>query len=406
MVKRRGNNEGTLFQMPNGKWRVQLTLQGHRLSFTAKSRQVCQDWIRQSQNQIDDGMTYASAKEKLVKYLEDWLVAEKAAMRPSTWSHYSQLLRMYITPNIGNIVLKDLKTAHIKALYIHLQDQNVGIPTVRKIHKLMHSALRAAAETGMIVRNPVSYAHPPRESETERKILSEDQASQFLGAINGHRWEALFHLALATGMRRSEILGLRWEKLDWIEHTIRIDKQLSKSPNSSAMFQPLKTKSSRRTIPIGEQTIQVLRDHNERQRLQRIAAGNKWIDNGLIFTNNKGGPICASHMIQVFKRLLPPGLPGIRFHDLRHSAASIMINNGIPATAVASILGHSKTSTTLNTYSHSTDSHQRHAAALIDNLITPIKLHSNCTQLHSADQNATTIDEITHDLAENITSSP
>jgi integrase len=350
------------------------------LSFTAKSRQACQDWIRHTQNQIDDGLTYASAKVKLFKYLEDWLAAEKAAMRISTSSSYSSLLRMYINPNIGNIILKDLRTPHLRALYIHLQDQNVGIPTVRKVHKLLHSALRAAVEDGMIIRNLVTFAHPPREPETERKILSEDQASQFLAAVTGHRWEALFHLALATGMRRGELLGLRWENLDWIEHTIRIDKQLSKSPNSSAMFLPLKTKSSKRTIPIGDQSIQVLRDQYERQRLQRIAAGSLWIDHDLIFTNAEGGPICASYMIQVFKRLLPPGLPRIRFHDLRHTAATIMINNGIPAPTVASILGHSKISMTFDTYSHSTNSQQRHAAALIDDLIIPIKLHPNCTR--------------------------
>jgi integrase len=380
MAKRRGNNEGTILQTPNGKWRVQLTLQGHRLSFTAKSRQACQDWIRHTQNQIDDGMTYASAKVKLSKYLEDWLVAEKAAMRISSSSYYGSLLRMYINPNIGNIILKDLRTPHLRALYVHLQDQNVGIPTVRKIHKLLHSALRAAVEAGMIIRNLVSFAHPPREPETERKILSEDQASQFLAAVTGYRWEALFHLALATGMRRGELLGHGWENLDWVEQTIRIDKQLSKSPNSSAMFLPLKTKSSKRTIPIGEQSIQVLRDQFERQRLQRIAAGSQWIEYDLIFTNAKGGPICASYMIQVFKRLLPPGLPRNRFHDLRHIAATIMINNRIPAPTVASILGHSKISMTFDTYSHSTDSQQCHAAALIDDLIIPIKLHPNCTR--------------------------
>ena len=379
--------------MPNGKWRVQFTLQGNRLSFTAKSRQACQEWIRQTQNQIDDGMTYASAKVKLDEYLEDWLVTEKAAMRPSTWSHYSQLLRMYIVPNIGNITLKDLRTAHIKGLYVSLQNQNVGKPTIRKIHKLMHSALRAATETGMIVRNPVSFAHPPTEAETERKILTEDQSSQFLAAITGHRWEALFFVALSTGMRRSELLGLRWKNLDWIERTIRIDKQLSKTPNSSAMFQPLKTKSSKRIIEIGEQTIQVLRDHYERQRLMRLAAGDQWIDHGLIFTNSKGGPICASNMTRIFKQLLPLGLPGIRFHDLRHTSASILINNGVPATAVARRLGHSKISTTYDMYSHSTDKLQRDAAALIDARITPIKLHPNCTQLHLLGHNATGIDE-------------
>jgi integrase len=394
MAKRRGNNEGTLFQMPNGKWRVQLTLQGHRLSFTAKSRQACQEWIRQTQNQIDDGMTYASAKIKLMNYLEDWLVTEKSVMRPSTWSHYSQLLRMYIAPNIGNITLKDLRTAHIKGLYVQLQNQNVGKPTIRKIHKLMHSAINAAIEDGLMARNPVSFAHPPKEAETERKVLTESQASQFLASIARHRLEALLHLALSTGMRRGELLGLQWENLDWIERTINIEKQLSKPPYSSGLFQPLKTKSSRRIVAIGEPTILVLREHYEQQRLMRLRAGNRWIENGLIFTNSKGGPLCPSHMTRVFKQLLPAGFPQICFHSLRHTAATIMINNNLPVTPVSKQLGHARKSTTYDMYVHSTDKLQREAAELLDSLITPIKLHPNCTQLPSSPQNATEYDEI------------
>jgi integrase len=258
----------------------------------------------------------------------------------------------------------------------------------------MHSAINAAIEDGLMARNPVSYAHPPKEAETEMKVLTESQASQFLASITGHRLEALLHLALSTGMRRGELLGLQWENLDWIERTINVEKQLSKPPYSSGLFQPLKTKSSRRIVAVGEPTILVLREHYEQQRLMRLRAGNRWIENGLIFTNSKGGPLCPSHMTRVFKQLLPTGFPRIRFHDLRHTAATIMINNNLPVTPVSKQLGHARKSTTYDMYVHSTDKLQFEAAELLDSLITPIKLHPNCTQLHSSPQNATEYDEI------------
>jgi integrase len=204
------------------------------------------------------------------------------------------------------------------------------------------------------------------------KVLDEGQVSQFLISILGHRWEALFYLAIATGMRRGELLGLKWEDIDWLKQTVKVARQIRPGGQS---FQPLKTRFSRRTIMIGAKTIQVLRDHYERQQDIRKAAGRKWVENDLVFTNTHGGPLCANHMTQVFQELLEAcGLPKIRFHDLRHTAASLMLNNGIPPIVVSRRLGHSKASTTLDVYGHLLDGMQNEAASLMDDLITTVKL--------------------------------
>jgi integrase len=406
MTRRRGNNEGSISPRSNGTWRAQVTLQGRRLSFTAKTRRDCQEWIRQTQGQVDNGMTFAGYRQCLADYLADWMKVQKTVFRPSTWSHYSQLLRMYILPMIGDCNLRNVRTEYIQRLYNHLIDQKVGIPTIRKIHKLLRSAFEQAVASSVISNNPIAHTRPPKEPETEIHVWSEDQVSTFFAAISDHKWEALFSLAVVTGARRGELLGLQWENLDWVKHIIRIDKQLSKTPNNGPMFQPLKTKSSKRTIDLGETTIQILRKHYEHQRLQRIAADERWIEHGLIFSNSKGGPICASHMTRIFKDIaMASGLPLIKFHALRHTNATTLLAKGIPTLIVSKRLGHSRPSTTLNVYAHMVDGMGSEAAKAMDELV-PTKLHSNCTHLHTPSQNATKIDDNIPDVAYNINICP
>lgn len=159
------------------------------------------------------------------------------------------------------------------------------------------------------------------------------------------------------------------------------------------MFLPLKTKASRRTIDLGITTIQVLRQHYERQRLQRIVAGDRRVEHGLMFSNSRGGPICASHMTQVFKSIgKAGGLPTIIFHALRHTNATTLLAKGIPTLIVSNRLGHSWPSTTLNLYAHVLEGMGIEAAKAMDELV-PIKLHPNCTQLSESRQNATDNEE-------------
>jgi integrase len=375
MARRRGNNEGSLHQKANGSWKAAVTLQGKRLSKTYKTRQEAQDWLKQMLREIDDGLTYACTKMTLEEYLADWLITEKSVMRQSTWSYYDQLTRSYINPNIGRILLRDCRTENIQKFYNRLVNRKIGAPTIQKMHKLLRSALGNATKTGLISRNPVTYAKPPSVPFTEMKILDESQVSKFLVSIIGHKWEALFYLAITTGMRRGELLGLKWDDVDWIKQTIKVDRQVSSTSKTTVKFLPLKTRFSKRIIMLGQKTIAILREQNEHEQSKRLAAANRWVENGLIFTNSRGGPLCPNYMTAEFHKLLEAsGLPSIRFHDLRHTAASIMLNNGIPIIVVSRRLGHSKASTTLDVYGHLIDNMQSEAATLMDDLITPVKL--------------------------------
>lgn len=383
MARRRGNNEGSIFPTVNGTWRAQVTIQGHRLSVTAKTRRECQEWIKKTIGQIDRGMTFDNTKQTLANYLNDWLTLQRTVFRETTWMHYSQLIRAYVKPGIGQITLKDLRTEHIQRLYTLLLNKEVGAYTIQKIHTLLHSSLNLAIETGVIGRNPVSYTHPPKTPDTEMAILNENQVSKFLLSIIGHRWEAVFHLALVTGMRQMELLGLKWDDLDWIRQTIKVERQLARQDKTGLKFLGPKTKFGKRTVALGDKTILVMRSHYERQQAERQVAGDNWVENGLIFTNSIGGAIYPRNLLREFYKILKiAGLPKIRFHDLRHTAASLMLNAGIPVIVVSRRLGHSKASITLDIYGHLIPTMQTEAADLIDELVTPIKLQPIAHELH------------------------
>ncbi len=392
MAKIRGKNEGSIQQRQNGTWRAQVSLEGRRLSFTGKTRRECQEWLKKTIGQIDKGMTFTSTTLTLGEYLQSWLNSIKASKRLNTWLGYEQLIRNHVIPHLGKIKLKDLSPDQIQTFYNHLLATDVGAYSVIKIHILLHSALEQAVKVGLATRNVTHAAIPPKPPVKEMAILEESQISQLLVAAKGGRFEALLHLAVATGMRQMELLGLKWTDLDWVKQTLKVERQLERSTSDQVKFALPKTNQGRRTLALGNQTMTVLRKHYERQNEERKAAGVGWKEFGLIFTTKVGTPLNYRNLLRDFKLLLKAaGLPELRFHDLRHTAASLMLTHDIPVIVVSRRLGHAKPSITLDVYGHLIPSIQAEAAQKIDELITPVEIQSqdqlhptapNCTQLH------------------------
>ena len=390
MAIKRGNNEGSIHKLPSGSWRAQVTLNGHRLSWTAKTRKECQEWIKETIGQIDDGMTYASSITTVEEYMAGWISSKRASLRPRTWQHYEQMMRNHILPHLGKFKIRELRPEHIQSLYDHLLAIGTGIYTIRKIDAVLSSALNQAVKMEVIGRNPVSLTMPPKKPSEEMQILDESQVSQLQIAAAGSQYEALIHLALTTGMREMELLGLKWTDLDWVKKTLKVERQLVRPEEGPVRFAPPKTKSGKRTLTLGGKTIEVLRHHYDRQHAERKAAGEKWQENGLIFPNSLGGPIHPRNLLRDYRKLLQAAeLPRFRFHDLRHTAASLMLNHDIPVIVVSRRLGHARASITLDVYGHLLPSMQNEAAEIIDGLITPIPFAevtsgSQTTQPHSA----------------------
>ncbi len=230
--------------------------------------------------------------------------------------------------------------------------------------------LKQAAEIGLVHRNVVDLVKPPAAQYKEMCVWSEGEVNRFLTTAMKDRYYAVFYLALATGMRQMELLGLKWSDLDWLTRTLHVCRQLSRS---GGVFVEPKTKTAIRLIELGPGTIEVLQEQYKTQLFEQRFFSKDWKDQDLIFTNHRGAPVdYRSLVVNHFKPLIKAGgVPAIRFHDMRHTAATVMLSHGIPPVIVAGRLGH-KLAVLMSTYAHFIPSMQGEAARLMDELITPI----------------------------------
>jgi integrase len=205
------------------------------------------------------------------------------------------------------------------------------------------------------------------------KVLTDDQARSFLSAADNTRYGALYFLALTTGMRQGELLGLKWGDVDWRAPALHIQRQVQRVKGKGLVFVDPKTATSRRTVSLDLASIERLRAHRKRQELERSFAGSRWKDYDLIFPSTIGTPQDQRNLVRNFKGLLKElGLPKIRFHDLRHTAATLMLQEDIHPKHAQDRLGHSQISVTLDTYSHVLPPMQKEVAKKIESLLVPI----------------------------------
>jgi len=371
-MARRGHGEGTINKLPSGRWRAQVSVGGRRLSATRDTRRECQDWIREITRQIAAGLTYDGTKTTLRQFILAWLETKRSALRPQTHEQYARLARKYIIPGLGQHTMNELNAARIQAFYDQLQKDGAGARTVEVVHAIVHGCLKHALRLGLVPVNPAAAAIVPRPKKAEMKVWTEAQVSQFLISIAGHRNEILYHLALATGMRRGELLGLQWGDIDWPARTISVRRQVYRPSGGGFIFQEPKTERGQRQVMIGTGIIERLRD--QLARVDHMRDAENWQEYDLIFPSAVGTPQNGYNISRDFKKLaLAAGLPAIRFHDCRHTAASLMLSHGIPPMIVAGMLGHSL-AVLMARYAHFIPSTQSQAAELMDSLTTPVKI--------------------------------
>jgi len=379
MAKRRGNNEGSIYKRANGSYRAQVTLKdGHRLSYNAKTRGECQEWIRQTLDQARAGLTYEGANMMLEQFLEEWLDVKRTSLQPHTVQQYDQIVRDHILGQIGHIPIREIHPQVIQGLYGRLISSGVGTRTVQKVHGILRNAFNLAVKLGLSTFNPVTLTTPPKHKKREMQVLDETHSQQLLLTIRyskDHNY-ALYHLALTTGMRQGELIGLKWEDIDWTNGVLHVRRQLVRCRGGGFRFDEPKTSAGKRALSLGKTIIAILKEHAKQQFQLRDNAGDRWTDHDLVFTTTVGTPMDHTKLLKDFKKhLQQAGLPDIRFHDLRHTAASLMLNSGIPMIVVAKRLGHSKPSTTMDIYGHFIPSMQKEVADKLDDLITPLVVH-------------------------------
>ena len=384
MAKIRAHNEGSIYQRSNGTWRAQVSIDGRRVSFTAKTKKEGLAWILETKNQIDKGLTFEGAGMTLQEFLAEWLKTVSISRSKGTHTTYSWTVKKRILPYIGDVNLMELRPDRIQRFYLHLQKEGLSNHAVHVTHKTLRVAMNHAVKLGLIGRNPCSGTTPPRPKQTEMKFYDEQQVKSLLNTAKkiGDRFYALYYLAINTGMRQSELIGLKWEDFNWELGTIQVKRQVRHFKGGSYTFMEPKSKSGIRTIIIGKQALEILKNHKNEQELLKDSAGEEWNDLDLVFPSFVGTPVTASNIRRAFRKLLKvSGLPKIRFHDLRHTAASLMLNHGIPVLIVSKRLGHSKPSITIDVYGHIIPSKQEEAAQLMDNLMSD-ELGATAPELH------------------------
>ena len=350
--KIRGRNQGSIVKRGQ-RFRALISINGNRKSKSFDTKRDAQVWISEMSFKRDRGLVVPTSRVTVNSFLVDWLEKHTTQLKEASARRYNQVARDYVFPYVGRKQLSDFTVIHVEELYQQLLERGVSERNVRYVHSLLNRSLKDAVKRGYVGFNAASGARQPKNTPKEMMILDETQVIQFLSTIKSHRHQALFHVAIKTGMRQGEIFGLMWIDIDWQNGFLRVQRQAQRVKGVGKVFFPPKTKAGRRTIPLGDELIQLLQEHQEKQEALKAKIGCNWQEKNLVFPSKTGNPLSESNLLKEYKLLLEiAGLPEIRFHDLRHTAASIMLNRGITILVVSRILGHSKPSTTLDIYGH------------------------------------------------------
>lgn len=376
MVKsrRRARREGSVFQRKDdGRWVVQLELgDGKRKQYYVKSQKEGIEKLRKAQRELEQGTLVTGPQQTVKQYLEYWLEeVHKSSLKVSTYVKYRKVIDSYIIPALGDLRLEKLTPQHVQSLYNQKAKDGLAPKSILHIHGVLHKALDNALRWNLVSRNVCDVVSPPRLVKPEIQALTMEQARRLLEHVRGHRLETLLTVALTTGMRRGEILALRWADVDLERHLVSVHRTVDYIHHGYVETEP-KTAAGRRTIVLPSFVVDMLRQHRVQQLAARLKAGSSWEEKDLVFPDLSGGYFNPRYLHKTFsKMLIEAGLPHIPFHSLRHSAATLLRSMGVDMKVIQEILGHSNFMITANTYSHVFLSMQEEAMGKWDVALKP-----------------------------------
>lgn len=352
-MARRSNNEGSIYWWEGkGLWAAAITLpNGKRKVKTSKLQKTVKDWLVKERGKIQDGNYLSDDRITvgafLTRYLEDY---GKRSLRVTTLQGYQAVIQKHIIPELGSIRLVALRADQINHLLAKELEAGKSPRFVEYVHGILKRSLNLAVRWGLLTKNPALLVSPPKVKFKIPNTWSADQLQKFLEHIKADRWAGIYYLA-CVGMRKGEILGLPLKALDLDEGKLMVIQTIQFVPGQGILTLEPKTDKSRRLIRLPEFVRKALKDHLLRREI--LAQNANWKESGLVFTTDIGTPISPRNMLRHFKtKLTEAGLPNIRFHDLRHSVASILLEKNTHPKLVSELLGHSSINLTLSTYSH------------------------------------------------------
>lgn len=419
-MRRRGKGEGGISQRPDGRWVARVELgwrdgKRRRKAIYGKTRREVAGKLTNTLQDVQRGAVLPDERQTVAQFLSRWLDHKRGRLRPRAWLTYEQAVRLHLIPGIGQASLGRLTPAQLEAWFErHQTDDGASARNIRYARSVLRAALGQARKWRLVGDNVAALVDPPRHRAKEIQPLTPPQARTLLGHVKDHRLGALVSVGTAVGLRLGEVLGLRWQDVDLDVGMLSVRQALERSGGDGAARRPLtvarrallaglkrapkrseerkallqelealrarwrdlrttvhfvepKSPRSRRTIRLPQVVIVALRSHRTRQLTERLAAGGGWTDSGLVFTTVAGTPLDARNVTREFQAMLvAAGLPRIRFHDLRHTAATLLLSQGVDPRTIMETLGHSQISLTLNTYSHVMPALQIDAAAKLD----------------------------------------
>ena len=379
MAKKRANGEGNIRKRKDGRWEGRFTA-GHD---PATGKQIIKNVLGKTQAEVKEKLKKVlleagqidfakSGKYTVGAWMDEWFEnVAKIKVRPSSHQTYKGYIDNHIKPNIGNIPLEKLTTMDLQKFYRKLltkgrverieskeQPKGLSAKTVRNINQVISSAMDLAVAQKIIPANPTNACELPKVEHQEMQTIPAEQLQAFLQEAKATGVYEMYYIELATGLRRGELLGLKWTDIDWKNGTIKVRRQVARV-DGQIVEAPLKTKNSYRTVTISHQAIEVL-------KVQKAKTHDQYV-----FASPNGGPISPDSVNNMLKRVLErAGIPKVRFHDLRHTFATIALQNGVDIKTVSGMLGHFSAGFTLDTYAHVTTSAQKEAAQTMGNILS------------------------------------
>jgi integrase len=383
MSKARAAGEGSVYRRKDGRWVAQVTTWegGKRRQHATyhKSQKAAREKLTADTSAKDKGAPIPGVRLTVRDFLASWVQGLEGAgdLRPESLRRYRDTVNLHLVPELGRKSLAKLTPEDVRGCYARLREKGLSGTSVSLAHGVLHTALQQAMSDGKVARNVTdrAFVKAPKRSTAEMRTLTPTEATRLLEAAQSDALEAFYVLAVTTGMRLGELQALKWREVDLDRGTAQVVATLYVE-GGVIDFAPPKTDKSRRTVTLSKMAIASLRRHRTRQLEQRLAAGPLWEDHGLVFTTSHGRPLDGNNLrTRSFARLLQrAGLPPMRFHELRHTAATLLMAEGVPVKVAAEVLGHSDVKTTLAIYSHVLPDMQGAAADAMDRVFQGVAM--------------------------------
>lgn len=368
MNKRNSNGMGSIGRRKDGRWEGRISFKqadgrsGRKTAYGRTEREVRDKMIRLLSDLQQGLPMLTNERSTISQYLTAWLATK--SVRPATLRQYEVSIRVHLIPGLGGHRLTKLAPQDVRQWMSAKEETGISPTTIRLAHATLRSALSQAVIDGLVPRNVAKLAKPPAPAAYEAKYLTAPQARAFLGSLRGHRMEAFYSVALALGLRRGEALALSWKDIDFERGMLSVNATLQRLGGELVRSEP-KTKGSRRTIVLPSALVTTLRTHRTRQLEERLQAGDQWTECEWepVFATDRGTPIEPRNINRQLTKLLEKAeLSHIRLHDCRHTAATLLLAQGVPVTVVSQILGHANPTITYNVYAKVLPSQQDEAA--------------------------------------------